>query len=116
MSSMTHAERALRRRAIAKAAQSGADISQLSRDYGVSASQVRLACLEHKVTPPSHHLKIPRAQKSLLIVAALLRGERPVELAEEFGTSRQRIHQIKKDAENAGVFEVVKLLCKEAGK
>ena len=107
MSSLTHAERADRRRAIANEAKRGVPVSAIASKYGVSVSTIHGDCVEHDVHPPPMHLNVSRASKSLLIVAELLRGKSPAEIAEQFGTSRQRVHQVKNDAESAGVFEVV---------
>jgi hypothetical protein len=62
---------------------------------------VREACIQHKVPLPAI---VPLKQtSSLRVIALLLKGESQIAISKEIGISPQRVFQLKKEAEKAGL-------------
>ena len=100
---LTHPERRARRAAIAADVARGDDVSEVAQRHGVGVPTVRNACLEAHVSKcPLPSTKV-RAVTSFQILAALLRGGRQVDVAADFGVSRQRVEQIERMATEAGI-------------
>jgi transposase len=110
---LTHPERAARRAALAADVARGEDVGEVARRHGVSLATVRTSCLAAHVVPGALPSTKVRAATSFQILAALLRGERMVDIADHFGVSKQRVEQIQRAAREAGI-EVGRLVLKTA--
>lgn len=92
---LTHVERAERRKAIAEYAVQYGEAAT-AKKFDVTCWTVRKAAFEngHQL-PDRRHGKRERSTSSFGILFALLQGEALVDIAERFGVSKQRVHQIK---------------------
>lgn len=108
----TREEQYERRRAMAAEVKAGATAEEVAEKYGVTAATVRIACNQFKVPlqPTGARGRPAGSGRSyhFEIVAALLAGRSMPDIAEEFGITRQAVHEIKQRAEAAGVFAGVK--------
>ncbi len=102
---ISHEQRRIRRKAIADAIASGDLYSKVAVKFGVSIATVFSAMSENGV--PAEGLRVSRQVNTLRIIQCLMGGLRPVDIAAEFGVSRQRIHTIRADAIKAG-FKIPK--------
>ena len=114
---LTHEKRAERGKKIAalfkviRGDDDGAAIDKLARDFGLTTSTVRLA-----IRTNGNGIKIARSKldsshvkvKTFEILAHLIRTGSQTATAEKFKVSRQNVHQIKKSAEDAGLFDAIR--------
>ena len=101
---LSHDDAAQRRLEIAAYVQEGATRVQACKRFGVSDRLVRMACEEHDVDydrkPGGNYGAV------IAIVGALKRARKGTTLqkiADNLGTSRQRVHQILGEAVNEGL-------------
>ena len=104
MKRITHAERKERRKRIAAMAAAGATWQAIAAEYGVGYATIVNACYENGVPRPAtggtNHSHI--AVSSFAILKALLDGNTVRGTFLRFGVSKQRVHQIKSKAIEAG--------------
>jgi len=100
MKSMTHEERAERRGTLANEAESEHP-ADVARRHRVTERLVRDACREHNILPAVAE-DSSRIGSAVAILAGLLHGLTPKQIAEELCVSKVRIHQIKRDAKRFG--------------
>jgi hypothetical protein len=97
---LSHDDRSERRKNIAKyAAEHGA--AAASQAHKVSLSTVWSACKEFSVKP-ARAARDYTAPSTMQILKALLDGEKQTDVATRFRLSRQRVHQIRCSAIEAG--------------
>jgi hypothetical protein len=113
---LSKADMAVRRERIAgefrKLIDQGTDIDEcyrrLSNKYDVTVHVIYDACRWYQIKVPrrlrDHQLP---ALTTLEIIADLIRGKKGIEIATERNLSRQRISQIKEQAEKAGLLDAV---------
>ena len=101
---ITHAERKARRKLIAEMAEAGMTWKEISEKMGVGYASIRLACLEHGIAPPAKDVsrRCYTSVSSFAILKMLLDGKTARETFIKFGISKQRVHQIKQKAKDAG--------------
>jgi transposase len=101
---MTHAEKRERRRKVAEfAVEHGA--GEAAQKYKVSIGTVQHAARENGVRISQRRDSCRGSLKSFRMLRLMLDGKSMADIAEEFCVSRQRVHQVKKDAIEAG-FEL----------
>jgi hypothetical protein len=101
-SSLSHPERAVRRRRAASAVARGMLPADAAEKYGLSKSSVWSACTEHNVKLPAWH----RASV-VEVVAALMQakqGQTLVSIAKQTCVSKQRVHQILQQCRRYGII------------
>jgi len=97
---MTHEERRKRREDIRRSAMSGKALSEISAEFGLDYDYVKKVCRGIKTRHETH----PKAATSFEILADLLNTSQSLsEVARKFQVSRQRVHQIYKEACKAGI-------------
>ncbi len=103
---MNRQTRAKRRLAIANSVQRTGSPEEVARSYGVSIATVYKACHEHDVKIPAVGKGRGREVKmgTLEIIAELLRGTPQAEVARRWSVSRQRVQQIHRRAQRAGLI------------
>ena len=100
---MTHPQREKRRRKIAEYAKTHT-YNEAIRKFRVSKQTVYDSCRQHGVVKPDGRANAPSTYK---VVAALIRGEKQVEVARRLGISRQFVNQCRKKMIEHGVFDAV---------
>jgi transposase-like protein len=88
-----------RRESVAAAVRNGTPVAEAARKHGLSLTTVYHACSEFGVKAAPRE----RTPSTLEIVAELLRGGRPADIAEAYGVTRQRVHGVKMAARKAGI-------------
>lgn len=107
----TREEQYERRQALARAVKSGRSVDDVAAEFGVTGATVRMACHQFRVKLPATTTRgRPAGSRSrhFEIVAALLRGEREIDVAERMGVTKQAVHLVKQRAAEAGVFDGLK--------
>jgi hypothetical protein len=107
---MTHLQRTKRRKKMAEEVQRlmarkidpEECLRRVSDKHLASIATVRGACREHGVNLPRKFSPV-MAMSSLEIIAELQAGRRGTDIAKERGISRQRVDQIRRQAEQAGL-------------
>ncbi len=104
---LSHEQRKKRRKSIAEFCQKQQGYSQdilarAAKHYNVSVHLVYSACREHEVDIPK--LNQNTYPKTFQILKCLLDGEKQTDIAAKFKVKQQRISQIKKEAEQAGIL------------
>ena len=96
---MTHPQRRARRERILAEIVAGKGLALLCKKYGLSA-----ATIEDVAHSNGHYFeyKPPQFVSPLIVLRKLLDGQSAASIAREYGVSRQRIDQIKKEAVEAG--------------
>lgn len=87
-----------RRLAIAESVRDGDTTKQAADRYRVSLQTVRKACHEHGV-----EVQKSNPARSFAILARMLAGDNHKKIGREFGITRQRVSQVRKLAEQAGI-------------
>ena len=92
---LTHAERAERRRRIAEHVRdNGCSISEAARHFGVSVNMVRDSCHEHGVAFTDGRSAQPLGVSTYRIILALLKGEEQASVSRRMRVSPQRVSEI----------------------
>lgn len=99
--SLTHEDRRKRRKKIAEYAKTHTD-KETATEFGVHPMTVINARNEHGVIKKS-----TGAPSTYQIVAAMIRGERQVDVARRLGCSKQFVNQCKDRMIEHGVFDAV---------
>jgi DNA-binding NarL/FixJ family response regulator len=102
---LTHGERAIRRaewvRTVAASDDRHAALDNIVRTQGVSPATVKAECNAAGIVFPNR--STATAPRTFEILAALLRGEEQLEIAQRLGVSRQRVGQVLDAAVRAGI-------------
>jgi transposase len=100
---MTHAERRDRRKAIAEDARAGMGVAELVEKYGVCYGVVHRACADEGVRILKSRAH-PLSATTYHVLAELFRpGVSLRTVSEKFHVSRERVHQIYRNARDAGI-------------
>ena len=92
---LTHAERAQRRRRIAeRVRENGCSIDEAAQAFGVSRSMVRDSCHEHGVAFTDGRSAQPLGVSTYRIILALLKGEEQASVSRRMRVSHQRVSEI----------------------
>jgi hypothetical protein len=104
--SLSHVQRAERRREMARLVEQGRPPQAVAIDFGVSRGLVYDACTERGVVLPRG---LPVAQRTLAIVAELLNTDDTYTvIAARWGRSTERVRQIADAAAAAGIRVVLR--------
>lgn len=96
---LTHEERSNRRTLAVQDVAAGADLAVVAAKHNLGVTYLRMLCAQAKVRP------VKRRSDLCLGIAAALQNEPEATMAavaERFGVTRQRVHQVLVQAELAG--------------
>lgn len=93
---MTHEERRARRREMAQFAKENG-VAATVQVFRVSDNTVRSACYEYAVTPPRSNPPT-LGPSALRVLVLLMHGNKPADIAAEFGFTRQYVCDLRKRA------------------
>ena len=100
---MTHPEKRARREAMARAVREGESPAEVAQRYRVGYATVREAMREHGVVIDDRRAAVKKIT-TYTIIARLIRGVRPAQIARDCGVSRQRVGQIYQKCVEAGIL------------
>lgn len=94
--------------------QHNASLKEAMKEFGFSRAIVIRSCERFGVELRADNTLKPKlSSPSLGMLARLIAGEGYSEIAVDFGVTRQRVYELRKNAEAAGVFDAIENKCRE---